>query len=472
MKNRYPRNMLGYGPRIPNFHWPNGSKIAVQFVVNYEEGGENNIIHGDKGSEAFLSEIIGATSWPNQRHWNMESIYEYGSRVGFWRLANIFQKADIRPTVFGVATALARSPEQVAAMNDMDWEIASHGLKWIEHKDMSIVEERKQIRKAIALHKEVTGKEPKGWYTGRCSMNTVNLVSSEKIFKYVSDAYDDDLPYWRSHKNLDQLIIPYTLDVNDMRFASMQGFNSGDQFFTYLKDTFDCLYEEGRNGRAKIMNIGLHCRLAGRPGRAQALRRFIDYCRDHEKVWFPKREEIADFWIENNPPLPLARPSQMVRSEFLNAFGGIFENSRWVAERAFELELGPAHDTAIGMHSALSRSFRSASKIKKLKVLKAHPDLAGKLLISNNLTKASTSEQESAELDKLTEEEFSIFSNLNHRYFEKHRFPFIVAVRDYDKKGILNLFRDRLENDTELEFDRACAQVERIAYIRLQDILP
>ena len=269
MKNRYPRNMLGYGPRIPNFYWPNGSKIAVQFVVNYEEGGENNIIHGDKGSEAFLSEIIGATSWPNQRHWNMESIYEYGSRAGFWRLANIFQKADIRPTVFGVATALARSPEQVAAMNDMDWEIASHGLKWIDYKDMSIVEERKQIRKAIALHKEVTGKEPKGWYTGRCSMNTVNLVSSEKIFKYVSDAYDDDLPYWRSHKNLDQLIIPYTLDVNDMRFASLQGFNSGDQFFTYLKDTFDCLYEEGRNGRAKIMNIGLHCRLAGRPGRAQ-----------------------------------------------------------------------------------------------------------------------------------------------------------------------------------------------------------
>ena len=218
MTKKNNRDMIGYGSNDLKVVWPNNARIAVQIVLNYEEGAENSVLNGDKNSEVFLSEIIGAQPIKG-RHINMESIYEYGSKAGFWRLARIFQKANIKPTVFGVATALARSPEQVAAMNDMDWEIASHGLKWIEHKDMSIVEERKQIRKAIALHKEVTGKEPKGWYTGRCSMNTVNLVSSEKIFKYVSDAYDDDLPYWRSHKNLDQLIIPYTLDVNDMRFC-------------------------------------------------------------------------------------------------------------------------------------------------------------------------------------------------------------------------------------------------------------
>ena len=198
MKNRYPRNMLGYGPKSPKGQWPNNSNIAVQFVVNYEEGGENNILHGDEASEAFLSEIVGANPWAGQRHWNMESIYEYGSRAGFWRLLEIFQTANIKPTVFGVATALARPPEQVSAMKNLDWEIASHGLKWIEHKDMSVSEESKQIKKAIVLHKEVTGKEPQGWYLGRCSMNTVDLVSLEQKFKYISDAYDDDLPYWKS----------------------------------------------------------------------------------------------------------------------------------------------------------------------------------------------------------------------------------------------------------------------------------
>ena len=431
--DRYERDMIGYGKNIPKAKWPNEAKIAVQFVINYEEGGENCVLHGDGASEAFLSEIIGAAPWPNQRHWNMESIYEYGARAGFWRLHRLFTKKEIPVTVYGVASALARSPEQVKAMQDAGWEIASHGLKWIEHKDMSISEERKQIKEAIKLHKEVTGKEPSGWYTGRCSMNTVDLVSSEKILKYISDAYDDDLPYWRFHNNFDQLIIPYSLDVNDMRFASTQGFNSGDQFFTYLKDTFDCLYSEGCDGQAKIMNVGLHCRLAGRPGRAQALSKFIDYCSNHEKVWFPKRVEIADFWEKNNPPTHFSRPSQMDKSEFLNAFGGIFENSRWVAEQAFELELGPAHDTAIGIHGALSRTFRSGTRKERLEVLKAHPDLAGKLLASNNLTKTSTSEQESVGLDKLSEKEFAIFSNLNKKYFEKHRFPNNSEIHRFEK---------------------------------------
>ena len=471
MKNRYPRNMLGYGPKNPRVQWPNNSNIAVQFVVNYEEGSENNILHGDESSEAFLSEITGATPWVGQRHWNMESIYEYGSRAGFWRLLEIFQTANIKPTVFGVATALARSPEQVSAMKDLDWEIASHGLKWIEHKDMSISEESKQIKKAIVLHKEVTGIEPQGWYLGRCSMNTVDLVSLEQKFKYISDAYDDDLPYWKSYEGFDQLIIPYSLDVNDMRFATSQGFNSGDQFFNYLKDTFDCLYEEGEKGQPKMMSVGLHCRLVGRPGRAQALKKFIDYCIGHEKVWFPKRIEIADHWIQNHPPTDLVCPSKFKQSEFVNAFGEVFEKSQWVAERAFELELGPAHDTVIGIHSVLVRSFRAGSKKEKLDVLKAHPDLAGKLFVSNDLTKASTSEQLSAGLDELTEEEFNIFSDLNQSYFAKHGFPFIIAVRDYDKDGILNSFKIRLKNETELEFNEACAQVERIALIRLKDIL-
>ena len=254
---RYPRNMIGYGPRAPDAKWPGGAKIAVQFVLNYEEGGENNILHGDPASEAFLSEIVGAAAWPGQRHWNMESIYEYGARAGFWRLHRLFTGAGIPVTVYGVATALARSPEQVEAMKDAGWEIASHGLKWIEHKDMPEAEERAQIEAAIALHTEVVGEAPEGWYTGRCSMNTVRLTAETGQFAYLSDTYDDDLPYWLRVGERDQLIIPYTLDANDMRFATPQGFNAGDQFFAYLKDSFDALYAEGVEGAAKMMSIGL-----------------------------------------------------------------------------------------------------------------------------------------------------------------------------------------------------------------------
>jgi putative urate catabolism protein len=234
--NRYPRNMQGYGPNPPVANWPNGAKIAVQFVVNYEEGGENCILHGDSASEAFLSEVVGAQPWVGQRHWNMESMYEYGARAGFWRLHRLFTEHDVPVTVYGVATALERSPHQVAAMQSADWEIASHGLKWIEYKDFAKEDERDHLVEAIRIHTEVTGERPRGWYTGRCSANTVDIVSEEGGFAYCSDTYDDDLPYWRNHDGADQLIIPYTLDANDMRFASAQGFNSGDQFFTYLKD--------------------------------------------------------------------------------------------------------------------------------------------------------------------------------------------------------------------------------------------
>jgi putative urate catabolism protein len=297
----YPRDLKGYGRRTPDPKWPGDAYIAVQFVVNYEEGGENNVLHGDAASEAFLSEIIGAQAWPGQRHMNMESIYEYGARGGFWRLHRIFAGARLPVTVFGVATALERSPEQVAGMQEEGWEIASHGLKWIEYKDFNEADERKHMREAIAIHAKVTGARPQGWYTGRCSVHTLKLVVEEGGFLYSSDSYADDLPYWVEGRQRPHLIVPYTLDANDMRFATAQGFNSGDQFFTYLRDTFDFLYEEGRNGSPKMMSVGLHCRLAGRPGRAAALVRFIEHLKRHENVWVTRRVDIARHWHEQFP---------------------------------------------------------------------------------------------------------------------------------------------------------------------------
>ncbi|ALV28254.1 allantoinase [Pannonibacter phragmitetus] len=296
MDASYPRDLVGYGRQIPDPQWPGEANVAVQFVINYEEGGENNILHGDAASEAFLSEIVGAQAWPGQRHWNMESIYEYGSRAGFWRLWRMFTSRNIPVTVYGVATALARNPDVVAAMKEADWEIASHGLKWIEYANMAEEEERAHMQEAIRLHEEVTGSRPLGWYTGRCSMNTRKLVMEEGGFLYDSDSYADDLPYWVEGPSGPHLVIPYTLDANDMRFATPQGFNSGDQFFAYLKDSFDTLYAEGEAGSPKMMNIGLHCRLVGRPGRAAALARFLDYVASHEKVWLARRIDIAWHW--------------------------------------------------------------------------------------------------------------------------------------------------------------------------------
>ena len=293
----YPRDMKGYGESPPHPQWPKGAHIAVQFVLNYEEGGENNILHGDAASEAFLSEIVGAQAWPGQRHWNMESIYEYGARAGFWRLWRMFTERKLPLTIFGVAHALMRSPDQVAAMKAAGWEIASHGLKWVEHKDMTEAEESRQIAEAIRIHTEVTGERPLGWYTGRCSMNTTKLVMEEGNFLYSSDDYSDDLPYWLNRTDGHRhLIIPYTLDANDMRFATPQGFNTGEHFYHYLKDSFDCLYAEGKAGAPKMMSVGLHCRLAGRPGRALALAKFLDYIKGTKKVWVARRIDIARHW--------------------------------------------------------------------------------------------------------------------------------------------------------------------------------
>ena len=467
---RYPRDMAGYGPRAPDPQWPGGAKIAVQIVMNYEEGGENCLLHGDAASEAFLSEIVGAQAWEGQRHWNMETIYEYGARAGVWRLYRLLSGLPI--TVYGVATALARGPEQVAAMKAAGWEIASHGLKWIEYRDFTPEEEKAHLDEAIALHRAVTGERPRGWYTGRTSMNTVRLAAEEGGFAYVADSYADDLPYWHPAHGRDQLVIPYTLDANDMRFATPQGFNAGDQFYAYLKDSFDALSAEWVEGAPKMMSTGLQCRLIGRPGRVQALKRFLEYAAGHEDVWFARRIDIAEHWAKTHPPVHYARPSQMEKGAFIETYGSIFEHSPWIAEGAWALELGPAHDTSIGLHNALARVFRSASDQARMGVLTAHPDLAGKLAAAKALTAESTAEQASAGLDHLTDAERVRFTELNTAYVEKHGFPFIIAVRDHDKASILAAFETRIAHTTADEFSEACRQVERIALHRLTDMLP
>jgi OHCU decarboxylase len=470
---RYPRDMRGYGQYPPNAKWPGGAHIAVQFVLNYEEGGENSILHGDAASEAFLSEIVSAQPWPGQRHWNMESIYEYGARAGFWRLHRLLIGRNIPVTVYGVSTALNRSPEQVAAMKEARWEIASHGLKWIDYRDFTIEEERRHFKESIELHRLVTGAAPRGWYTGRTSVNTVDIATDLGCFDYVSDSYADDLPYWYEHGGKQQLIVPYTLDANDMRFATPQGFNAGDQFYSYLKDSFDTLYAEGQAGSPKMMSIGLHCRLAGRPGRAVALARFIDHIQSHEKVWIARRIDIADHWRQTHPfGTQDVYPSRMDQMTFVATYGGVFEHSPWIAERAFKGELGPANDSAPGVHAALCKVFRSASEVERLGVLKAHPDLGGKLAEAKQLTADSTAEQASAGLDALTDHERMTFARLNSAYVEKFGFPFIIAVKDKSKAEISADFQARIGNSRETEFETACKQVERIALLRLRDKLP
>jgi putative urate catabolism protein len=300
----YPRDLVGYGRTPPDPKWPGGAAIAVQFVINYEEGGENSILHGDAASEAFLSEIVGAAPWPGQRHMNMESIYEYGSRAGFWRLWRLFTERRIPVTVYAIAHAMQRHLEAVAAMREAGWEIASHGLKWIEYKDFSEADERAHILEAIRIHAAIAGERPRGFYQGRCSTNTTRIVMEEGGFLYSSDSYADDLPYWIAGPRGPHLIVPYTLDANDMRFATAQGFNSGDQFLAYLKDSFDVLYAEGLAGSPKMMSVGLHCRLAGRPGRAAALARFLDYVQSKDRVWVCRRIDIAQHWHATHLPSP------------------------------------------------------------------------------------------------------------------------------------------------------------------------
>ena len=297
MPKKNTRDMIGYGSKGVKIVWPNNARIAVQIVLNYEEGAENCILNGDKNSEIFLSEIIGAQPVKG-RHINMESLYEYGSRAGFWRLHKLFQEKKIPITVFGVGMALEKNPEICEAIKDAGYEVASHGWRWIDYQNITKSEEKKHMILAIKAHKQIFGERPNGWYTGRCSPNTRDLVMEDGGFLYDSDSYNDDLPYWETRGKREQLIIPYTLDNNDMRFVTNQGFNTGDHFFSYLKDSFNTLYEEGKTN-PKMMSVGLHCRIIGKPGRIQSLKKFLDYVLKHEDVWLCKRIDVAKHWIKN-----------------------------------------------------------------------------------------------------------------------------------------------------------------------------
>ena len=296
----YPRDLQGYGPTPPHARWPGAARVAVQFVVNYEEGGENCILHGDAASEAFLSEIVGARPFPGQRHMSMESIYEYGSRVGVWRLFELFRERQVPVTVFAVAMALQRNPAVADAAMANGFEICSHGYRWIDYQEVPEAVEREHLRRAVEIIRELTGERPLGWYTGRSGPNTRRLVVEEGGFLYDADDYNDDLPFWTEVAGRFHLVVPYTLDANDMRFATAQGFNSGDQFFAYLRDAFDVLYAEGERV-PRMMSVGLHCRLAGRPGRFAAVARFLDHVLAHEAVWCCRRIDIARHWRQHHP---------------------------------------------------------------------------------------------------------------------------------------------------------------------------
>ena len=297
----YPRDMVGYGRHPPNPKWPGGARLAVQFVVNYEEGGENAIFHGDPHSESYLTEVVGTSALADARNLTVESIYEYGSRVGFWRLLRLFDERGLPFTTFAVAMALARNTEAAAALVESGHEVASHGWRWIDYQDVPEEVEREHLYRAIETIERVCGERPLGWYTGRIGANTRRLVVEEGGFLYDADAYNDDLPYWETVSGKSHLVVPYTLDVNDMKFGTQQGFNAGDQFFTYLKDAFDVLYREGER-TPKMMSVGLHCRMAGRPGRAAALARFLDYVGEHDGAWVCRRIDIARHWIDHHQP--------------------------------------------------------------------------------------------------------------------------------------------------------------------------
>jgi OHCU decarboxylase len=470
MSEAYPRDMVGYGRTPPFADWPGGARIALQFVVNYEEGGENNILHGDAASEAFLSEIIGAAPWPGMRHMNMESIYEYGARAGFWRLHRLFTERDAPVTVFAVATAMARNPGVVAAMNEAGWEIATHGYKWVDYRDTPREVEERHIADAVRIHTEVAGARPLGFYQGRSSINTIPLGCEEGGFLYCSDTYADDLPYWIEGPRGPQLIIPYTLDSNDMRFAAAQGFNSGDQFYAYLKDSFDTLYAEGASA-PKMLSIGLHNRLVGRPGRAASLARFVAYTQSHEKVWIATRLDIARHWIARHPPPGGWKPSRLRRALFVERFGAVYEHSPWIAEGAYDAGLGASANTAAGLAAAMARAAAAGSVAQKKALIEAHPDLAGRLALAKGLTAESTREQKGAGLDRLTPDELQRFTALNAAYRARFGFPFIIAVKGKSKDGILAAFETRLKHDPPAEAATALAEIDRIAALRIAEIL-
>jgi 2-oxo-4-hydroxy-4-carboxy--5-ureidoimidazoline (OHCU) decarboxylase len=350
-------------------------------------------------------------------------------------------------------------------MQQADWEIASHGYKWVEHKDMPADEERAQIKDAIRLHTLATGSRPTGWYTGRCSLNTVDLVSEEGGFDYVSDTYDDDLPYWREHQGKEQLIIPYTLEANDMRFGTPNGFNSGDQFFAYLKDTFDYLYAEGAVGRPKMFSIGLHCRLVGRAGRIAALKRFIEYVQSHDKVWIARRIDIARHWVKEHPYVkPNLVPSKMDRASFVEKFGQCFRNGTLLAERAFEGELGPVNDSAYGLFFALRTQFRAASEAEKLDVLRGYTPLDPRIKAASIVA----DEKDANSLDAMTADQQQRLLDLLGVYVEKFGFGAIFVVRNYTTASLLASLGARIKTDRDTELAATYGEVERLAEILVE----
>lgn len=462
------RDFIGYGRTIPHARWPRDARIAVQFVMNYEEGGENCILHGDRASEAFLSEIIGAQPWPGQRHMSMESIYEFGSRSGFWRLWRLFKSRSLPLTVFAVANAMVSNPEAVAAMKEADWEIACHGLKWIDYKDFTEAEERDHVSEAIRIHTECVGKRPLGFYQGRTSSHTLDVVMEEQGFLYSADSYADELPYWLEGPHGPQLLVPYTLDVNDMRFATAQGFNSGDQFFTYLKDSFDTLYAEGAE-RPRMLSVGLHCRLAGRPGRTSSLARFLDHISRQEGVWITTRLDIARHWIRHHPPAGGYRPSRLPRALFMERFGGIFEHSPSVAARTHQAGISAANDTPSGLHEAFMRTIATLGRDETIALIKQHPELSGCEAIKGTLTDASVGEQNRLGFLTLTPDEHSRVSEVNRRYRDKFGFPLVVALTLHSERStVVAEMNKRLTNDPETEIINALDQIGHIALGRLK----
>ena len=467
IRTAYPRDLVGYGRQPPDPKWPGAARIAVQFVINYEEGGENCILNGDAASEAFLSEIIGAQPWPNQRHMSMESIYEYGSRVGFWRLYRLFTSRDMPVTVFAIATALARNREAVTAMKEARWEIATHGLKWIDYRDFTEEAERTHVEQAIRIHTDVVGQRPMGFYQGRTSVHSLAIAMKEQGFLYCADSYADELPYWVEANSGPQLIVPYTLDANDMRFATNQGFNSGDQFYTYLKDSFDTLYAEGASGHPRMMSVGIHCRLAGRPGRAAALARFLDYVKSHDHVWVATRLEIARHWVRHHLPDGL-RPSRMHRALFVEQFGEIFEHTPQIAERTHAAGLDKSHDTPEGLHKAMVAVMLAMSRDEKLALIRLHPELAGKLAVEGQLTADSTSEQGRLGFTSMSREEIDKVADINRRYREKHGFPAIVALALHQSRStVIAEMEARIANSTDAEIAAALDQIGHITKSRV-----
>jgi OHCU decarboxylase len=366
---------------------------------------------------------------------------------------------------------MARNAEAVAAMNEAGWEIATHGLKWIDYRDTPPEVEAGDIAEAVRIHAEVAGARPLGFYQGRTSVNTIRLGMEEGGFLYCADSYADDLPYWLEGPRGPQLMIPYTLDSNDMRFVTAQGFNTGDQFYTYLKDSFDTLYAEG-DVAPKMLTIGLHCRLVGRPGRAASLARFIDYVASRDRVWTPRRLDIARRWIEKHPPPGGWKPSRLTRTLFLERFGGVYEHSPWIAAEAYDAGLGPASDSAEGLASTLAAAAAKGTADEKRALIAAHPDLAGKLALAKTLTPESTREQASAGLDRLASEELRKFGELNDAYRARFGMPFIMAVKGKSKADILAAFERRLMNDADAETKTALMEIDEIAAHRLKDILP